>query len=414
MAITWKNMGQSTNSGNSLISGASDTITSGLNSIQSAAQSVTDEQIRQHQQQVSDDTAKAINTLNSYRADDAEGRGQFIESLSDSNVNQSALANINRQQTTAQNIRSLMDADAIKKNNDINSKVDNTGSAFDPSIDYSTNKAFAKGTNLTNQQKIDNFKKFAGNYIPTEEDSGTVEARAIDAYINRLAKENALKETGSKNSSSRWSKLNDETLFNQSSGDIRSVESTTGSDTKKPIKLATKNDEDAYDDTVTSLQGAKGRVNQAQRLLNRVNETKLPAGVAGWTKDTVANIFGTQDEISAIRTEWNQITKGLALDNLPTGPASDKDVAFAMKGVPTEFTNREQMQKYLRGITQIQTIAAIRDQARLDFINRTGSRRGFEQEWAKNKDALTEKPLAIIRESFTNNDDSADYSNLWK
>ena len=56
MAITWRNMGQSNNSGNSLIAGASDTIASGLKTIQSAAQSVTDEQIRQY------DTQSDINT----------------------------------------------------------------------------------------------------------------------------------------------------------------------------------------------------------------------------------------------------------------------------------------------------------------------------------------------------------------
>jgi len=63
MAITWRNMGQSNNSGNSLIAGASDTIASGLKTIQSAAQSVTDEQIRQYDNQADINTAGILSDI---------------------------------------------------------------------------------------------------------------------------------------------------------------------------------------------------------------------------------------------------------------------------------------------------------------------------------------------------------------
>ncbi len=80
MAITWRNMGQSTNSGNSLIAGASDTIASGLKTIQSAAQSVTDEQIRQYDTQADINTAGILSDIGSL---DQDGIDNFdINSLS--------------------------------------------------------------------------------------------------------------------------------------------------------------------------------------------------------------------------------------------------------------------------------------------------------------------------------------------
>jgi len=80
MAITWRNMGQSNNSGNSLISGASDTIASGLKTIQSAAQSVTDEQIRQYDTQADINTAGILSDIGSL---DQDGIDSFnINSLS--------------------------------------------------------------------------------------------------------------------------------------------------------------------------------------------------------------------------------------------------------------------------------------------------------------------------------------------
>ena len=79
MPITWKNLGQSSNSGNALIAGSANTITSGIESIQAAAQSVTDEQNRQYNTQADINTAGILSDINRL---DQEGVDAFnIDSL---------------------------------------------------------------------------------------------------------------------------------------------------------------------------------------------------------------------------------------------------------------------------------------------------------------------------------------------
>lgn len=64
MPITWKNLGQSANTGNQLIAGASDTIAQGLDSLRGAAQDVTNEQNRQFQTQADVNTAGILSDIN--------------------------------------------------------------------------------------------------------------------------------------------------------------------------------------------------------------------------------------------------------------------------------------------------------------------------------------------------------------
>lgn len=72
MAITWRNLGQSSNTGNQLIAGASDTIASGLKSIKDAAQSVTDEGVRQYQTQSDVNTASILSEINSLSQEEVD------------------------------------------------------------------------------------------------------------------------------------------------------------------------------------------------------------------------------------------------------------------------------------------------------------------------------------------------------
>lgn len=63
MAITWRNIGQSSNTGNSLIAGASDTISEGLNSLRGAAREYSAGQIDQYNTGAERNTADILNRV---------------------------------------------------------------------------------------------------------------------------------------------------------------------------------------------------------------------------------------------------------------------------------------------------------------------------------------------------------------
>ena len=72
MAITWRNIGQSNNSGNSLIKSGSDTITQGINSLQNAAQEVSNEGTRQYNTQADINTADILSDINRFDQDEID------------------------------------------------------------------------------------------------------------------------------------------------------------------------------------------------------------------------------------------------------------------------------------------------------------------------------------------------------
>lgn len=85
--------------------------------------------------------------------------------------------------------------------------------------------------------------------------------------------------------------------------------------------------------------------NQAQRNANEfeilADQFKArPEQLAGGAKATFSEFLkaqlGTQDDVTEFRRRFNQVRLSEGLKNLPPGPATDRDVKEAFKGVPKE------------------------------------------------------------------------------
>lgn len=147
MPITWKNLGQSANTGNRLIAGASDTIAQGLDSLRGAAQDVTNEQNRQFQTQADVNTAGILSDINRL---DQDGVDSF-------DVN--ALSKQFGSQFDATGISSALDSRVGELNNLAQQETENTrantsldleqqSATLDKTLTDSTIK-----TNVLNQEK---------------------------------------------------------------------------------------------------------------------------------------------------------------------------------------------------------------------------------------------------------------------
>lgn len=72
MAITWRNIGQSSPTGNSLIQGGTDTITSGLNTLRNVARDVSQNQIDEFNREAEVNTADLLNRIQNSDKDNLE------------------------------------------------------------------------------------------------------------------------------------------------------------------------------------------------------------------------------------------------------------------------------------------------------------------------------------------------------
>ena len=102
---------------------------------------------------------------------------------------------------------------------------------------------------------------------------------------------------------------------------------------------------------------AGGKRNTVSGLINKIETVQdLGAGLPVAVGETVKELFGTRDEPSEIRTEFNRtVTEGI-IAGLPPGVASDKDIELLKRGFPPETAGKQEMLNYLNAYQR--TLAA--------------------------------------------------------
>ena len=119
----------------------------------------------------------------------------------------------------------------------------------------------------------------------------------------------------------------------------------------------------------------------ANDFANRVAD--LQGGAAGSFGEFLKGVLGTQDDVSEFRRRFNQVRLSEGLKNLPPGPATDRDVQEAFKGVPKPNASPEQIQSFLRGAARLARFDAGFNQFKADFISERSSAKGLNKEWRK-------------------------------
>jgi hypothetical protein len=127
----------------------------------------------------------------------------------------------------------------------------------------------------------------------------------------------------------------------------------------------------------TSLQNA----NEYDVLASDFERIDIPSGTAGKFSEMLKGILGTQDDVTEFRRRFNKVRLSEGLKNLPPGPATDRDVIEAFKGVPDENASKEQITSFLRGASRLAKIDAAYQQFKADFISQNATPKGLAKEW---------------------------------
>lgn len=105
-----------------------------------------------------------------------------------------------------------------------------------------------------------------------------------------------------------------------------------------------------------------------------------------WAKRAV----GGENEVSALRTEYEQFKNRSVINDLPPGVASDRDIAIAMRGWPTATADPEYVASYLRGMQKLRVVEWASAQHNQDYLGRTLNPKGMAADWQTNKTAAIE------------------------
>lgn len=283
MPITWKNLGQSSNTGNSLIANASDTVTGGIKSLQQAAQSMQDSEISQYKQEGKDNTAKAFNQLSSLKADDADGRVALLKSFAGQNVDQQGLAKANYNQSGSGAITEQLKLDSTRENI-ANQKAIDSYAPMDTSgmtvkeFSSKLQSTLRNDESLTEVQKrevyANQFKMFGDSL----------------ALANQEAQLNKINNPITKPNSS-WDKLDNNTLYNKVTGETKPIRATGSStdnsnatinpDTSKPYTGAQDKAYGFYQRAVKSVNILDGVVEEGFNPADIVEKAKAGIPVVG-------------------------------------------------------------------------------------------------------------------------------------
>ena len=97
----------------------------------------------------------------------------------------------------------------------------------------------------------------------------------------------------------------------------------------------------------------------ASSVANRYALKAPTSGVAGRSWEKIKGMFGTEDDITRLRDDFLSLRAQYTLANLPAGPASDKDIAFAMEGWPDETYNAKMVASFMRGQAKAAALVAL-------------------------------------------------------
>jgi hypothetical protein len=109
---------------------------------------------------------------------------------------------------------------------------------------------------------------------------------------------------------------------------------------------------------------------------------KSPSGLQVTAAEALKNMLGGRDELSRLRTEYDRVRISKAVENVAP-PASDSDIANALKGFPPPNASAAEIASFLRGSAELSQMDAAYNQFKGDFISNKTTGRGLNQTWRK-------------------------------
>jgi hypothetical protein len=127
--------------------------------------------------------------------------------------------------------------------------------------------------------------------------------------------------------------------------------------------------------------------------MDEIGEEAWTAGLRGEVSEKWKQVTGTEDPVSMARKQYEGIRTSKAVQNLPPGVASDKDIELVLKPFPTSFTNYEQLREYIAGLRRGEQKIREYNQFGARYLSRPGggSRRGMAEAWDRHWKEQTSK-----------------------
>jgi hypothetical protein len=124
-------------------------------------------------------------------------------------------------------------------------------------------------------------------------------------------------------------------------------------------------------------------------LANQVRDAGLSGGLAASTTETFKQLLGSQDDVTELRRRFNKVRLSEGLKNLPPGPATDRDVKEAFRGVPPENAPSSQIESFLRGASKMAKFDQAWHEFRSEYISNNNNTKGLLKAWQAHAETIS-------------------------
>ena len=102
-------------------------------------------------------------------------------------------------------------------------------------------------------------------------------------------------------------------------------------------------------------RAASSRAAQANSLATNLEQLtqEIPSGLRAQIAESIKGIVGEEDVVTLLRTQAQALRIGIAVANLPPGPASDKDIKLVLSGTLDANANPKTLAEYARGVAKL-------------------------------------------------------------
>lgn len=108
-------------------------------------------------------------------------------------------------------------------------------------------------------------------------------------------------------------------------------------------------------------------------LADTLEKEKPTPGLFGNAENMFSKLTGQDNYLRDMRVRYNQLANAQATKLLPPGPASDKDIEFARKGIPSETDNPMVMSRWLRGMAKMESNNAKFNEFKSEWMSANGN-----------------------------------------
>jgi len=127
-------------------------------------------------------------------------------------------------------------------------------------------------------------------------------------------------------------------------------------------------------ESAVAASTSKQSAGQFNDLAKRLEAEGGGYGVFSSASDYLKRGVGFQGGMTQLRQEYTRLRNTAAIKSLPPGPATDKDIALALRGFPSETASASDLSSFLRGMAKLQDIDASINNAKTDWLtNNNGS-----------------------------------------